>query len=61
MLKPVIDDYTAHGEALGKPDDWNAATLAKAAALRDDWMEFGYKVSELRADYLRDKYFKATP
>lgn len=61
VLKPVIDEYTAQGEALGTPNDWNAATLHKAAALRDDWMEFSYKISELRADYLRDKYFKATP
>ena len=38
----------------------NAATLTKAATLRDGWMEFGYKISELRAGYLRDKHFKQT-
>jgi hypothetical protein len=55
VLKPVIDEYAALGESLGKPDAWNAATLSKAAAVRDDWMEFDYKVSELREEYLLKK------
>jgi hypothetical protein len=57
VLKPVIDQNTALGQALGQPDEWNAETLKKAAAARDDWMEFDYKISELRDEYLLKKRF----
>lgn len=57
VLKPEVEKNTALGESLGKPDDWNAATLQKVGIARDDWMEFDYKISEMRTDYLRDKLF----
>lgn len=60
VLLPETQKNTALGESLGNPDDWDAATLQKAGTARDDWMEFDYKVSELRAVYLRDKLFSQT-
>ena len=53
ILKPVIDAYTALGESLGSPDSWDAGAVEKARLMLGDWMEFSYKTSELRADYLR--------
>ena len=53
ILEPVIDEYTALGEALGSPESWDAETVEKARPMLDDWMEFKYKTSELRAAYLR--------
>jgi hypothetical protein len=61
ILKPVIEEYSSLGQSLGKPDDWNAATLQKAAAVHDDWMEFEYKVSELRREYLLSKRMQSVP
>jgi len=56
-LKPVIDRYTALGEAMGEPDSWNAETVKRGRAVLGDWMEFRYKVAELRTEYLIDKRF----
>jgi len=56
-LKPVIDRYTAQGEAMGKPDDWDADTVKKGQAIVGDWMEFPYKAAELRTEYLMNKRF----
>jgi len=56
-LKPVIDQYTALGESLGEPDDWDADTVKTGRAIVGDWMEFPYKVAELRREYLMDKRF----
>jgi len=57
-LKPVIDQYTALGEAMGEPDDWDADTVKKGRAIVGDWMEFPYKVAELRTEYLMNKRFE---
>lgn len=57
VLKPEIDRNTAAGQALGDPSAWTAESLDKARALMGDWMEFNYKVSELRTAYLVDKRF----
>ena len=42
---------------MGKPDGWNAETVKKGRAVLGDWMEFQYKVAELRTEYLIDKRF----
>lgn len=57
VLKPVIDQNMGLSEALGAPKTWTASTLVKAAPMMDDWMEFDYKVGELRTQYLMDKRF----
>jgi len=54
-LKPAIDHYTASGQSMGKPDEWDAAAVGEAQAVLEDWMEFDYKVSELRSEYLLDQ------
>ena len=56
-LKPVIDRYIALGESLGKPDGWDADTVTKGQSALADWMEFRYKVAELRTEYLTAKRF----
>jgi hypothetical protein len=61
VLKPVIEECSALGQSLGKPEDWDAATLQKAAVARDDWMEFDYKVSELRRESLMRKRLQSEP
>ncbi|YCM44622.1 hypothetical protein V2O64_01125 [Verrucomicrobiaceae bacterium 227] len=57
VLKPVIAGQITLGESLGKPNTWDADTVKRAEASIDDWMEFDYKVSELRSDYLLNRYF----
>ena len=57
VLKPVIDQYTALGESMGKPDGWSADTVKKGQAILGNWMEFRYKVAELRNEYLMNKRF----
>ncbi|HRJ72298.1 MAG TPA: hypothetical protein PLS03_08730 [Terrimicrobiaceae bacterium] len=57
VLKPVVEKSTALGESLGDPETWNAESVAKARAIMEDWMEFNYKVAELRTDYLVNKRF----
>lgn len=56
-LKPVIDRYTALGESMGEPDAWDVDTVKTGRAILGDWMEFKYKVAELRTDYLMGKRF----
>ena len=56
-LKPVIDQYTALGESMGPPDKWNADTVRKGQTALGDWMEFTYKIAELRTEYLMSKRF----
>jgi len=55
ILKPVIDEYTAFGKAFGDPAEWDAKTIEKARPLLEEWMEFNYKVKELRTEYLLNK------
>lgn len=57
VLKPEIEKYTAAGEALGDPDTWTAESIEKGRPFLADWMEFKFKVGELRTDYLTDKRF----
>ena len=57
-LKPVIDRYTALGESMGPADGWDAETVAKGREVLGDWMEFAYKVAELRTEYLLNKRFR---
>lgn len=57
VLKPVIAKHITLGESLGKPETWNAETLDRTKASIGDWMEFGYKISELRSDYLLNRHF----
>lgn len=57
VLKPEVETLTKAGEVLGDPDQWNAETLKQGAPLLNDWMEFKYKVSELRSAYLLNKLF----
>lgn len=57
-LKPVIDRYTALGKKMGPPDGWDADTVRKGQKALGDWMEFTYKVAELRTEYLMNKRFK---
>lgn len=57
-LKPVIDQYTTFGESLGPPNKWDADTVKKGQQVLGDWMEFNYKVSELRKEYLLNKRFQ---
>ena len=56
-LKPVIDQYAALGESMGEPDGWDADTVKNGQAILGDWMEFRYKVAELRTEYLTNKRF----
>jgi len=59
-LKPVIDRYTMAGESLGEPDGWDGDTIETGQAFLADWMEFKYKVAELRTEYLMDKRFSGS-
>ena len=59
-LKPVIDRYTMAGESLGEPDGWDDDAIEKGQAFLADWMEFKYKVAELRTEYLMDKRFSVS-
>ncbi len=56
-LKPVIEQYTSLGESLGDVADWDAQSVQKASAVLEDWMEFEYKIAELRTEYLLQKRF----
>jgi hypothetical protein len=59
VLKPAIEQETAFGAALGKPEaSWDAVAVKRGWARLQDWMEFDYKVAELRTDFLMDKRFK---
>jgi hypothetical protein len=57
VLKPEIDAQSDFGKALGDPAKWDAAILEKAKPRLGDWMEFKYKVSELRSAYLFNKVY----
>ncbi|CAN5392515.1 hypothetical protein BH09VER1_BH09VER1_08130 [soil metagenome] len=56
-LKPVVDKFDSAGAALGDPETWTAESVEKSQGLIGDWMEFNYKVGELRDQYLVDKRF----
>ncbi|QDU96995.1 DOMON domain-containing protein [Lignipirellula cremea] len=60
-LKPEIDRQTALGEALGDPNEWDAFDLKRGAPAIADWMEFKYKVGELRTEFLLQKRFADNP
>ena len=63
----LLEQYrTAFPEEYGKltedlsgvlPDGWDADTVTKGQAVLGDWMEFSYKVAELRMEYLMNKRF----
>lgn len=55
-LKPLIDEYQAFGESLGAPGAWDAAALRQGQTMLPDWMEFRYKLAELRSSYLMDRH-----
>ncbi len=57
-LKPVIEEYTNIGETAGLPDEWTMASLDRIKPEQKDWLEFSYKVSELREKYLLKKRFE---
>ena len=57
VLKPLIDQSTELGQSLGSPDEWAAASLEKIKPLEKDWLEFSYKVADLRKNYLLQKRF----
>ncbi len=57
-LQPEIVRLSAFGESLGEPDTWNAEVVQKGRTVLADWMEFQYKVAELRTHYLMDKRFE---
>lgn len=54
-LQPVIDESTRLGESFGPPDDWKAEVLTRIKPVEEDWLEFDYKVGELRTEYLLKK------
>jgi len=60
VLKPEIEKSTAAGEAMGEPEGWTAEGVAASWKYLGDWMEFRYKVAELRDAYLVDKRFAET-
>ena len=55
ILKPVIEEYAAAGGGMDKDGAWDAASLKNADSMLGEWMEFSYKVSELRKEYLLNK------
>lgn len=57
VLKPLIDQSTELGQSLGSPDEWTAASLEKIKPIEKDWLEFSYKVADLRKNYLLQKRF----
>lgn len=57
QLESLITSYKQLGESLGSPDNWDAASLGKIQPVEKDWLEFDYKVSELRRNYLLQKRF----
>lgn len=60
VLKPEVEKLTAEGTALGDPYAWTAESVEKSRKIMGDWMEFKYKVAELRTDYLINKRFADT-
>ncbi|MBE2203436.1 MAG: hypothetical protein IAE94_03710 [Chthoniobacterales bacterium] len=58
VLKSLIAGNTTLGESLGNPDDWTAESLKKIQPVQKDWLEFDYKVSDLRGKYLVQKRFE---
>lgn len=40
-----------------EPDGWDGDTIEKGQAFLAEWMEFKYRVAELRTEYLMDKRF----
>ncbi|MCM8539118.1 MAG: hypothetical protein NE328_02515 [Lentisphaeraceae bacterium] len=57
-LKPVIDKYNHIAEEIGSPTNWTESQINNSLKYLKEWMEFDYKVQELRAEYLRDKHFE---
>lgn len=57
VLQPVVEEYTRLGESFGEPDTWTSENLEKIKPVKKDWLEFHYKVSELRKEFLMDKRF----
>ena len=55
VLEPAIGRHTALGESLGDPNGWDASAVKKGQSAVDDWMEFRYRVAELRTEYLMAK------
>jgi len=57
VLQPAITKFTAAGEALGDPDTWTEQSVSTGSKDLADWMEFRFKVAELRTEYLLNKRF----
>lgn len=54
-VKPEIERLNAIGEAWGDPESWSETQSSEGSAVLKDLMEFDYKVSALREDYLKQK------
>lgn len=61
VFKPEVDKLTAAGTALGDSNSWTPEKVAEGRKFLGDWMEFKFKASELRSDYLVNKLFSANP
>jgi hypothetical protein len=57
VLAPEITRLKALGEKWGDPEQWTAAQVNEGWAHLKDFMEFDYKTSALRTQYLEDKLF----
>jgi len=55
-LKPLVDQYLKQGSEMGNADEWTVEAIKRGQSLLGDWMEFDYKVQELRREYLLGKY-----
>ena len=60
FLEPVIKDYEQYGEKIKDVDKWDLKTADEVFRRNvPDWMEFRYKVEELRSDYLNKRFFRS--
>jgi len=57
-LKPVVESFDAYGKDLPTIDSWNKEKIEEIFhQIVPEWMEFSYRVEELRKQYLRKKHF----
>lgn len=57
-LEPLIREYDQYGEKIKDVDKWDAKTVNDVfMKMVPEWMEFNYKVEELRTEYLKHKFF----
>lgn len=57
VLAPEIKRLNAIGEKWGDPEQWTPQQVEEGMAHLKEFMEFNYKVSALRAQYLEQKLF----